>query len=97
LISVLPFEGVGLSIKDLKDKYGDYEKSKRAWTKKLDYEFLKLHPTLKNSHYKAPLHYFMEKYEFPFELNSKRGFAIRKPPLGRRVRQTVKDFFNPKR
>jgi asparagine synthetase B (glutamine-hydrolysing) len=56
-------------------------------------EFLKLHPTLKNSHYKAPLHYFMEKYEFPFELNSKRGFAIRKPPLGRRVRQTVKDFF----
>jgi hypothetical protein len=35
----------------------------------------------------------MEKYEFPFELNSKRGFAIRNPSLGRRVRQTVKDIF----
>jgi len=60
-------------------------------------EFLKLHPSLKNSHYKAPLHYFMEKYGFPFELNIKRGFAIRKPPLIRRVRQTVKDIFKTRK
>lgn len=56
-------------------------------------EFLKLHPTLKNSHYKAPLRYFMEKYGYPYELNTKRGFAIRKAPIIRRLRQTVGDVF----
>jgi asparagine synthetase B (glutamine-hydrolysing) len=56
-------------------------------------EFLKLDPELKNRNYKAPLHYFMEKYGFPFELNSKRGFAIRKAPIGRRVKQKIKNLF----
>ena len=57
-------------------------------------EFLKLNTALKNKYYKAPLHYFMEKYGFPFELNSKRGFAIRKDPIGRRIRKSIKDFLN---
>lgn len=56
-------------------------------------EFLKLDPELKNRNYKAPLHYFMEKYNFPFELNAKRGFAIRKAPIGRRIKQKIKKLF----
>jgi asparagine synthetase B (glutamine-hydrolysing) len=45
-------------------------------------EFLKLDPELKNKYYK-----------FPFELNSKRGFAIRKPPIGRRIKQNIGNLF----
>jgi asparagine synthetase B (glutamine-hydrolysing) len=56
-------------------------------------EFLKLHPDLKNGEYKAPLHYFMQKYGYPFELNTKRGFAISKPPVGRRIKQSIKNMW----
>jgi len=57
-------------------------------------EFLKLSPELKNAHYKAPLHYFMRRHGFPFEENAKRGFAIRKAPLGRRIKQSLKRFLS---
>jgi len=56
-------------------------------------EYLKLDSDLKNRNYKAPLHYFMEKYKFPFELNAKRGFAIRKEPFARRVKKNIKNMF----
>lgn len=37
-------------------------------------EFLWLHHTLKNSNYKAPLHFYLEKYNFPYNKNIKQGF-----------------------
>jgi asparagine synthetase B (glutamine-hydrolysing) len=37
-------------------------------------EFLWLQHTLKNKEYKAPIHYYFEKYNFPFEKQVKRGF-----------------------
>ena len=37
-------------------------------------EFLSLSPTLKNSAYKSVLHHYLETYDFPFELEVKRGF-----------------------
>jgi len=37
-------------------------------------EFLSLSPTLKNGKYKAPLDFFMSKYQYPFENGVKRGF-----------------------
>ena len=38
-------------------------------------EFLWLAPELKNQNYKAPLHYYMTKYSYPFDLNKKSGFS----------------------
>jgi asparagine synthetase B (glutamine-hydrolysing) len=37
-------------------------------------EFLNLLPSLKNSHYKAPLHFYLSKKNFPFKEGSKIGF-----------------------
>lgn len=37
-------------------------------------EFLWLHYTLKNSEYKAPLHHYLEKFNYPFNKNVKQGF-----------------------
>ncbi len=37
-------------------------------------EFLWLHHGLKNSNYKAPLHFYLEKYNFPYNKNIKQGF-----------------------
>ena len=38
-------------------------------------EFLWLSPSLKNSAYKSPLHYYLNKYKFPYEDNNKTGFG----------------------
>lgn len=38
-------------------------------------EFLWLTPELKNRAYKAPLDFYMDSYNYPFEKNVKRGFA----------------------
>ena len=38
-------------------------------------EFLWLTPELKNKNYKAPLHYFMNKYNYPFDVGKKIGFS----------------------
>lgn len=56
-------------------------------------QFLILSSELKNACYKAPLDYFLKKYDFPFEQNTKRGFSIKKPPLPRRLRQYLKSYF----
>ena len=46
--------------------------------KKVIQEFLWLKPELKNKKYKAPLHYYMEKYNYPFCENEKIGFKCKK-------------------
>lgn len=46
--------------------------------KKVIQEFLWLSPELKNKKYKAPLHYYMEKYNYPFCENEKIGFKCKK-------------------
>jgi asparagine synthase (glutamine-hydrolysing) len=38
-------------------------------------QFLSLSPELKNSAYKAPLKYFFDKYNYPYEEGRKRGFS----------------------
>ena len=38
-------------------------------------EFLSLSPTLKNKLYKAPLDYFLKKYRYPYDKNTKIGFS----------------------
>ena len=40
-------------------------------------EFLFLKPKLKNNLYKAPLHKYMEKHNYPFDINSKIGFKAK--------------------
>ena len=40
-------------------------------------EFLWLKPELKNIQYKAPLAEYLQKYNFPFSKNEKRGFSVR--------------------
>jgi asparagine synthetase B (glutamine-hydrolysing) len=40
-------------------------------------EFLWLKSELKNNLYKAPLHKYMEKYNYPFDINSKIGFKAK--------------------
>tara|TARA_R110000824_G_scaffold12307_8_gene54060 strand:- start:3797 stop:5119 length:1323 start_codon:yes stop_codon:yes gene_type:complete len=42
--------------------------------KALVQEFLWLDSSLKNRFYKAPLHHFLSKYDFPFSVNEKVGF-----------------------
>ena len=42
--------------------------------KNLVQEFLWLKPELKNVKYKAPLHNYLEKHNFPFDINKKMGF-----------------------
>lgn len=46
--------------------------------KKVIQEFLWLSPELKNKKYKAPLHYYMKKYHYPFCENEKIGFKCKK-------------------
>jgi len=41
-------------------------------------EFLLLKPELKNQFYKSAVHYYMTKYNFPFDVNLKLGFNARK-------------------
>lgn len=41
-------------------------------------EFLWLHPEFKNQYYKAPLHAYMTRNDFPFEVNKKIGFGCDK-------------------
>jgi asparagine synthetase B (glutamine-hydrolysing) len=41
-------------------------------------EFLWLKPELKNQFYKSAVHYYMDKYNFPFDVNLKLGFNARK-------------------
>jgi len=41
-------------------------------------EFLWLKPELKNHFYKSAVHYYMTKYNFPFDINLKLGFNARK-------------------
>ena len=41
-------------------------------------EFLWLEKNLKNDIYKAPLHKYMEKYNYPFYINSKIYFKAKK-------------------
>jgi asparagine synthetase B (glutamine-hydrolysing) len=41
-------------------------------------EFLSLKYELKNQFYKSAVHYFMTKYDFPFDINLKLGFNARK-------------------
>lgn len=41
-------------------------------------EFLWLHPDLKNKHYKAPLHEYLIRNDFPFQVNQKIGFGADK-------------------
>jgi len=41
-------------------------------------EFLLLKPELKNQFYKSAAHYYMTKYNFPFDVNLKLGFNARK-------------------
>lgn len=41
-------------------------------------EFLWLTAELKNNYYKAPLHYYMETHNYPFEKNEKIGFSADK-------------------
>jgi len=43
--------------------------------KRLVQEFLNLSPRFKNQFYKAPIHQYLNKKSYPFEVNSKRGFA----------------------
>ena len=43
--------------------------------KNLVQEFLWLTPELKNKNYKAPLHYFMNKHNYPFDVGKKLGFS----------------------
>ena len=40
-------------------------------------EFLYLKPELKNNLYKAPLHKYMSKYNYPFDINQKIGFKAK--------------------
>ena len=46
--------------------------------KKVVQEFLWLKSELKNDKYKSPLHYYMEKYNYPFCENEKIGFKCKK-------------------
>lgn len=49
-------------------------------------EFLRLSPTLKNRHYKAPLHHFLSENSYPFEPQAKRGFIpFTRPSSAERV------------
>lgn len=41
-------------------------------------EFLMLKPELKNKFYKSAIHYYMTRYNFPFDVNLKLGFNARK-------------------
>ena len=41
-------------------------------------EFLWLKPELKNQFYKSAVHYYLTKYNFPFDVNLKLGFNARK-------------------
>ena len=41
-------------------------------------EFLSLKSELKNQFYKSAVHYYMTKYNFPFDINLKLGFNARK-------------------
>jgi asparagine synthase (glutamine-hydrolysing) len=43
--------------------------------KKVVQEFLNLSSKLKNNNYKAPIHEYLSEKKYPFEANSKRGFA----------------------
>lgn len=43
--------------------------------KRVVQEFLWLTPQLKNAAYKAPLDYFLRKHDYPFEVETKRGFC----------------------
>jgi asparagine synthetase B (glutamine-hydrolysing) len=57
-------------------------------------EFLSLDHHLKNEIYKAPLDYFMNKYNYPFERNTKRGFSVRDVTRIRKIKGQIKNFFN---
>ncbi len=57
-------------------------------------EFLSLEHHLKNNCYKAPLDYFMNKYNYPFEKNIKRGFSVRNEPHFRKVKNYIKKLFD---
>ena len=41
-------------------------------------EFLWLHPDLKNKNYKSPIHEYLIKNDFPFDINNKIGFSCDK-------------------
>lgn len=43
--------------------------------------FLSLSPDLKNATYKAPIAYFLEKYNYPYESGVKRGFSPFSAPI----------------
>ena len=45
--------------------------------KKVVQEFLLLSASLKNKNYKAPIHYYFKKTNFPFEAGRKTGFSIK--------------------
>lgn len=47
--------------------------------------FLNLSSNLKNSHYKAPIAFFLKKYNYPFEENKKRGFNPRSYSIIERI------------
>jgi asparagine synthetase B (glutamine-hydrolysing) len=57
-------------------------------------EFLALSPELKNKEYKAPIAAFLREYNYPFELNKKRGFSVRDLPTGKKIRLHIKSLFS---
>jgi asparagine synthetase B (glutamine-hydrolysing) len=68
-------------------------------------QFLSLSPELKNTSYKAPLKYFFDKHNYPYEVGKKRGFSpllrshsTDKPentkPAQRVLKTLIKRFFN---
>ncbi len=57
-------------------------------------EFLLLSPELKNAQYKAPLAAFLQKYNYPYEPNRKRGFSARDMPIGRKIKKKLGEFFS---
>ena len=54
--------------------------------------FLKLNQSLKNNFYKAPIHYFLEKYSYPFDKGKKTGFNPRKYNIVERVTNKLKYY-----
>lgn len=57
-------------------------------------EFLALTPELKNKQYKAPIAAFLQKYNYPFELNQKRGFSAKDLSFGRKLKRGMSRIFN---
>ena len=52
--------------------------------------FLSLTPELKNSRYKAPIAAFLQKYNYPLEVDTKRGFSPQAPaPVGLPTKKSV--------